>query len=207
MSLFGNMCGMNIEISKASFVYSCPKLSIMRDCGDEIAFFGRSNAGKSSLINSVMKKELAKTSKTPGRTRHAVVYDVRLKRNVEQKKISLVDLPGFGFALMSKEEALDVEKLVFSYLENRANLKAAFLLMDIRRIPNEVDLKIIEICTYKNINLFLVLTKYDKISKSHLQPAIQNICKLLNLSSNQVIVHSTFFPDSSENIREKIFDL
>ena len=207
MGVFAKILGMSIEISKASFVYSCPKLSMMRDYGDEVAFFGRSNAGKSSLINSVMKKELAKTSKTPGRTRHAVVYDVRLKKNVDQKKIYLVDLPGFGFALMSKEEALEVENLVFSYLENRANLKAAFLLMDIRRVPNEVDLKIIEICIEKNIKLFLVLTKYDKVAKSKLKPTLQNIYQHIKLAPSHVVMHSTFFADSSEDIRKKIFDL
>lgn len=193
-----------IEVNKINFLYSCPQLSQMKDFGDEIAFFGRSNVGKSSLINSVTNKQIAKTSKTPGRTRHAVVYDLILKNNDLQKQVCLVDLPGFGFALMSKEQAKEIEKLVFSYLEFRSNLKMVFLLVDIRRTPNEMEFKLIEICKQRNIKVFLVLTKYDKLAKAKLKPAIKNFIEITKLDKEQIIIHSTYFHDSSEAIREKI---
>src|SRR6201999_2680674 len=91
---------------ESEFIYSAPKLSLMRDLGPEVAFIGRSNAGKSSLINAICDKDLARTSKTPGRTRHAVAYRLAMHDD-EEKSLTLIDLPGFGFALMSKTEAAE----------------------------------------------------------------------------------------------------
>src|SRR5262245_10431414 len=105
----------------SEFLYSAPRVSLMRNLGDEIAFIGRSNAGKSSLINVICENDLARTAKTPGRTRHAVAYRLLLEGD-EQKSIILIDLPGFGFALMSKKEAKECEALIFSYLEKRRQL-------------------------------------------------------------------------------------
>ena len=195
-----------IDVNKITFLYSCPHLSQMKDFGDEVAFFGRSNVGKSSLINSITKKQIAKTSKTPGRTKHAVVYELILKKDNFEKKIFLVDLPGFGFALMSKEQAKEIEKLVFSYLEFRPNLKVIFLLIDTRRTPNEMEFKLIDICKQRNIKVFVVLTKYDKLPKSKLKPAVKAFTELTKIDKEDILIHSTYFEESSEIIREKIIN-
>lgn len=196
-----------IKVLNSRFIYSVPKLSQMRPAKGEVAFIGRSNVGKSSLINAVChKKDLARTSKMPGRTRHAVVYDLLLSNDEEEKDISLVDLPGFGFASMSKTEALECETLIFSYVEKRVPLSQIFLLLDIRREADEREKHIIELARARNIRLVLVLTKCDKIALSQRKPAIKKMAKALGLAPESLVLHSTFDEEFAKGLQTMIFE-
>lgn len=138
----------------------------------EIAFVGRSNVGKSSLINSiVLKKNLALVSSTPGKTKLINFFNV-------ENKWSFADLPGFGFAAVSKALREEWKKLNFSYLEKRTNLKLIITLIDSRHDPTETDLGLMEWYEINNKKFLVVLTKCDKISDRIIierQKQLQNV--------------------------------
>lgn len=190
-----------IKVLKSEFIYSVPRLALMRNLTPEIALIGRSNAGKSSLLNAIChKKDLARTSKTPGRTRHAVVYGATFLEGEVEKNLTFVDMPGFGFASMSKTEAAECEALIFNYLEKRQNIARVILILDIRRDLDEREHEIIEIAHNRGIDLLLVLTKCDKVVLSKRKP-ILNKFKGLN-----VVLHSNHDEAFTEKLREILFN-
>ncbi len=132
----------------------------------EFAFIGRSNVGKSSLINSLtFHKGLAKTSQTPGKTQlinHFMIDD----------KWYLVDLPGYGFAKVSKEKRRDFEKMIFDYLINRENLTCLFVLLDIRLKPQAVDIEFMNRMVENEIPFYIVFTKADKLSQKQVNESV-----------------------------------
>lgn len=143
---------------KAEFVKSTPKVE---DCPKasfpEYAFIGRSNVGKSSLINMLTgQKKLAKTSSTPGKTQlinHFLIED----------SWYLVDLPGYGFAKVPLKEKAKWEKMTWDYLEQRENLLYVFVLIDSRIPPQKIDLEFVNKLGEKEIPLKLIFTKWDKV--------------------------------------------
>lgn len=154
-------------IKSVSFVKSSQK---WQDCPapelPEYAFIGRSNVGKSSLINALMnRKDLAKTSQTPGKTQlinHFLVND----------SWYLTDLPGYGYARVSKVQRKDFEKLITNYILNRKNLVNLFVLIDVRHSPQKVDVDFIEWCGENSIPFSIVFTKADKLKPN---AALKNI--------------------------------
>jgi len=156
----------------------------------EIAFLGRSNVGKSSLLNALCeRKGLAVTSKTPGRTRalnfFEVVYRHEDSSNEPAKRYChFVDLPGFGFAQVSKKMQSSWMKLVESYLMRRPNLCAVVLLNDSRRKPQAEEQWIADFG--RDGNLFVAMTKADKIKKNELQAKRREIREVLQLSPEQI---------------------
>ena len=159
-----------MKISAATFVMSnsdykaCPKPTL-----PEFAFIGRSNVGKSSLINMLLsKKNLAKTSSAPGKTQlinHFIINDAWY----------LVDLPGYGYAKVSKNQREKWQKLISSYLRHRENLTLVFILIDVRLEPQKIDLEFINWCGEEQIPFSLVFTKLDKVSRAEAQ---RNVLKL-----------------------------
>lgn len=145
-------------IKTAEFVKSSGK---WQDCPEptiaEYAFIGRSNVGKSSLINALMnRKDLAKTSQTPGKTQlinHFIVND----------NWYLTDLPGYGYARVSKSLRKDFEKLITNYILNRKNLVNLFVLVDVRHTPQKIDLEFMQWCGESGIPFSIVFTKADKM--------------------------------------------
>ena len=130
-----------------------------KDIGSEVAFVGRSNAGKSTAINSITNRNsLAKTSKTPGRTQLINFFKVN-----ENKRF--VDLPGYGFAKASKEKQKSWNRLVTDYIKYRQSLKGVVLIIDIRRGFGEMDLMFLDFYLPLNKQLHILLTKADKLSK------------------------------------------
>ncbi len=123
----------------------------------EYAFIGRSNVGKSSLINAMMNhKDLAKTSQTPGKTQlinHFLVNENWL----------LTDLPGFGYARVSKSMRKDFEKIITNYILNRTNLVNLFVLIDIRLAPQKIDLEFMQWCGESDVPFSIAFTKADKL--------------------------------------------
>ena len=150
-----------MQITTSTFIASSPSL---KQCPDttlpEFAFIGRSNVGKSSLINMITgTKALAKVSGTPGKTRlinHFLIND----------KWFIVDLPGYGFAKMSKDESRRMEAMIEGYLLRRDNLKLTFLLVDSRHLPQKIDLEFMAWLQRNNILFFLLFTKADKLSRT-----------------------------------------
>ena len=156
-----------MQVKKAEFIISntdinkCPDPAI-----PEYAFIGRSNVGKSSLINMLTnRKSLAKTSGKPGKTQlinHFLIND----------SWYLVDLPGYGYANVSKGQRLEFAKFIKQYLENRKNLMCLFVLLDSRLKPQKIDMEFMQWLGEKGIPFVMCFTKQDKLSKSE---AIKNL--------------------------------
>lgn len=157
---------------KPEFIKSAPKWS---DCPEpdrpEYAFIGRSNVGKSSLINMLAdRKDLAKTSGTPGKTQLLNVF-------LMEESWYLTDLPGYGYARVSKSKRGEFEKMITNYLKQRPNLVNTFVLIDCRIPPQKIDLEFMQWLGENQIPFSMVFTKIDKISSAALQKALLNYRK------------------------------
>ena len=157
------------------------------DRGNEIALCGRSNSGKSTLINSIAnQKKLAKTSNTPGRTQSINFFHFKDNRD---KKI--IDLPGFGYAKASKKDQNLWAKLIMSYLEKRISLTDLILIMDMRHPFQQKDLEFLSLCDSLRLPIHLVLTKADKLNKKETQISLKVISE--NMAFYPSIVDSLVF--------------
>lgn len=140
----------------------CPKPSM-----PEYAFIGRSNVGKSSLINMICdRKSLAKVSSTPGKTQLINHF------NIDDKWL-LADLPGYGYAKVSKEKRVKFHNFTLDYLRNRENLMCTFVLIDSRLTPQKIDLEFLEFCGTKQIPFVIVFTKMDKLNQAEKKKNIE----------------------------------
>lgn len=149
---------MNPVYHQAKFINSAPRLQdAPPDQGMEIAFAGRSNAGKSSAINTLVQQNaLARVSKTPGRTQLLNFFEIDGQRK-------LVDLPGYGYAKVPEAIKKDWQKMMESYLKNREALCGIVLVMDIRHPLTDFDWQLISWCEHSNLPLHILLTKADKL--------------------------------------------
>ena len=164
----------------------------------EIAFAGKSNVGKSSLINALMnRKALARTSATPGKTQTINFYNVN-------DIMYLVDLPGYGYAKVSEKEKIQWGKLIEKYLNTSKQLKAVFLLIDIRHDPSANDKMMYEWIAAQGYHPIIVATKLDKLKRSQVQKHVKMIKEGL-----QLIPGTTVIPFSAETKqgREEIWEL
>lgn len=156
--------------NRAKFLISAAKLAqLPADDGCEVAFAGRSNAGKSSAINVLTgNQQLARTSKTPGRTQLINIFALDVQRR-------LVDLPGYGYAKVSKQVKQQWDALLDDYLRNRRSLRGLILLMDSRHPLKEFDLQLIQWCADAELPLHILLTKSDKLSRGAAANTLQKV--------------------------------
>ena len=145
----------------------------------EIIFLGRSNVGKSSLINSLTKSKIAKTSKTPGRTRSLIFFEL-------EKKFRIVDFPGYGYSRISKTNEYKLDKLIDQYLKNRNNLNKIFLLIDSRHGFKEQDKLILhELDKLFKDKVFIVFTKKDRIKNMKEKKKLDEFNEIANKHFNK----------------------
>ena len=165
---------MNPIYTQAKFINSSPHLkNTPADQGKEIAFAGRSNAGKSSAINTLTRQNsLARTSKTPGRTQMLNFFEI----NAQQR---FVDLPGYGYAKVPLDVKKEWHKLMETYLTHRKSLCAIILVMDVRHPLTEFDLQMIEWCQHTKLPLHILLTKADKLTYGAAKNTLLQVQKAL----------------------------
>lgn len=178
-------------INQSEFSVSAVKASQYPEGGlDEIALAGRSNVGKSSFINTLLqRKNLARTSSSPGKTQTLNFYRV----DSDQADFYLVDVPGYGYAKVSKKQREEFGEMIQYYLETRAYLKGLILLIDGRHEPTADDIAMYDYAQYLNLPILLVATKMDKIKKNAFNKTEAAFRKHLNLNKDNV----TFLPFSS----------
>jgi len=153
----------------------------------EVAFLGRSNVGKSSLLNRLaQRRKLARTSNTPGKTRLIHWYEVRRPENV----VCFVDLPGYGYARVSKAERKRWRVLIESYLEGREALRCAVLLQDARRDPTEDEELLIAWLRERGIRVILVITKSDKLKPMRRSARVAQIRGAVDVPPEDIVVTS-----------------
>ena len=159
----------------------------------EFAFFGRSNAGKSSLINMLLnRKNLVKTGSKPGMTREINFFAVNAPANKQPNAESfcVADLPGYGFAQVSQAERKRIDAMLYDYCTTRSTLKTVFLLMDIRRDPAEIELQTLQFFREHNIPAVLTATKADKLSKNEQATQLLALASFFECSKDKIIVTS-----------------
>ena len=172
-----------MEIKSAEFVISntdvkkCPAGNL-----PEYAFIGRSNVGKSSLINGIMnRKSLARTSSQPGKTQTINFYNVN-------EVFYLVDLPGYGYAKANQEVKAQWGKMIERYLHSSKQLKAVFLLIDIRHDPSANDKMMYDWIIYNGYHPVIIATKLDKINRSQIQKNVKIVRQGLGMEKDGIII-------------------
>ncbi len=167
----------------------------------EVAFAGRSNVGKSSLLNTlVRRKSFARVSRTPGRTREINFFRVN-------NTFVLVDLPGYGYARISKAKKAEWRPMIESYLRRTTQLRGLVLLLDIRREPSEDDRAMLDFLAELGVPTIVALTKADKLTKTAARDKVAEVSRMLALEPDQVIQFSAQSGDGRVELLEAITQL
>jgi GTP-binding protein len=167
----------------------------------EIAFAGRSNVGKSSLINALLRRsKAARVSNTPGRTREINFFKVN-------DQFVLVDLPGYGYARISKERKAEWKPMIEGYLSASQNLRGIVQLLDVRHDPTKDDLQMLDFLAQVGVPTLVVMTKTDKLSKAQAQARVTAITASLGLEAEQVIAFSSVSGEGRDDLAESVISL
>ncbi len=190
------------RIIKSEFIISAVSQNqYPEDKKDEFAFIGRSNVGKSSLINSLCaRKKLAKISSTPGKTKTVNFYLIN-------DSFYFVDLPGYGYAKLSKTERANLGKVIDEYFKYTNNLKMIFLLIDVRHDPTSDDKLMIEWIKFYKLPYKIIGTKVDKIKKSDILRNIKNISVHLDVPKESIFVHSSYSKVNNQILLDTISNI
>ena len=196
---------LNLFFSKNNFIGSFISIDQIPETQlPECCFVGRSNVGKSSIINAITKsKKLAKTSKTPGRTQSINLFKIN-------EKLNIVDLPGYGYAKISKVKRDDLANLIESYIINRKNLQQVFVLIDCKVGIKDTDIDIFDLISESNKQFSIILTKIDKCAINFVKSQNESLISLMkNYKSHFNKIFST---SSNKNmgiidIQKDIFNL
>lgn len=186
-------------IKKVELETVCGYTSVLpENTKPEIAFAGKSNVGKSSLINALMnRKSLARTSSQPGKTQTINFYNIN-------DEMYLTDLPGYGFAKVSQSEKEKWGKMIEKYLNTSKQLRAVFLLIDIRHDPSANDRQMYDWMVYQGFHPIIIATKLDKINRSQVQKHVKAIKVGLNVQPDTVIIP---FSATTKQGRDEIWAL
>ena len=200
-----------IIVTKSEYIISAVgKAQYPEEKLPEIVFIGRSNVGKSSLINSLTRrKNLARISQTPGKTQTINFYKVELKISAEEiiyKNFYLVDLPGYGYAKTSKTNRVTWAKFIEEYLLGGREIKFVCQLIDMRHLPMESDLKMLSWLIEKNLPVLIVATKSDKLSKNEQKKNLAAIKKSLGIAELSVLPYSSEKNDGRSDLLDVIAD-
>jgi len=197
-----------IRIIESKFIKSDQKLGQYPISPfSDIAFSGKSNVGKSSLINTILnRKAIAKISSTPGKTRLLNFFEVKFKveESGESGFVNFVDFPGYGYAKTGKKERESWKKMIEDYFSFRENLAGVISLVDIRHKADVKDIVMIEMLKNRNIPFLVVATKADKIPKTKINARIQTLQRELNLSENNIIPFSSLKKSGKNAVLEWI---
>lgn len=190
---------MNINYQNVDFLTSYfDTQNVTLPLRPEILFVGRSNVGKSSMINKLInRKSLARTSSTPGKTIAINFYDI-------DQKIYFVDLPGYGFAQRSKEERLNWGSLIGSYLDTKRDIRLIIFLVDIRHKPSEDDILMYNYLMKKDFIFCILATKADKLKTAEVEEQVKNFSQQFKI---KVIPFSTMDGRGIEEIKQIIEDV
>lgn len=193
------MCEYKMKIKNAELETVCGITSVLPDNQmPEIAFAGKSNVGKSSLINGLLnRKSLARTSSAPGKTQTINFYNVN-------KELYFVDLPGYGYAKVSKEMQEKWGVMIEKYLRTSKQLKAVLLLIDIRHEPSTNDRNMYEWINYNGYKPIIIATKLDKINRSQIQKHIKMLKTGLNVLPDTTVIP---FSATTKQGRDEILEL
>ncbi len=174
-----------LNFRKVHFITSAPDIRhLPNDGGIEIAFAGRSNAGKSSALNALtQQRQLARTSKTPGRTQLINLFELEPGKR-------LVDLPGYGYAQVPLDMKLKWQASLSEYLQRRESLRALVLLMDIRHPLKDLDLQMLEWASNSDLKILVLLTKADKLNPGPRKNVVQQVRKATTVFGDNVRVEA-----------------
>ena len=193
------MCEYKMKIKNAELETVCGITSVLPDNQmPEIAFAGKSNVGKSSLINGLLnRKSLARTSSAPGKTQTINFYNVN-------KELYFVDLPGYGYAKVSRETQEKWGVMIEKYLKTSGQLKAVLLLIDIRHEPSANDRNMYEWINFNGYKPIIIATKLDMINRSQIQKHIKMLKNGLNVLPDTTVIP---FSATTKQGRDEILEL
>jgi GTP-binding protein len=171
----------------------------------EVAFVGRSNVGKSSMINSLAgRRKLVRVSKTPGRTRMINYFEIALQTNGTAHRLRVVDLPGYGFARVAKSERDRWDDMISNYLEKRQNLQVVVSIIDAEIGPTDADQQMLEYLSELRPGVLVVATKIDRLPKARRKPRWKEIAAQLGLSPDRVVPFSAVEGIGAEEVWEAL---
>ena len=190
---------MAINFNKAEFVLSAVKAStFIRDGKPQVTFAGRSNVGKSSVINRLLgRKNFARVGATPGKTNQINYFDI-------DGKVYFTDLPGYGFARVSREEKQKWALLIDDYLLNEEMLCHVLFLVDIRHEPTADDAEMYNFLVRRNLPFTVVATKSDKLPKSQIKNRIRHLAAVFKLGEADILPVSGLLKTGKEAVLDKI---
>ncbi len=193
-----------MKIQRAELLISCGRIDQFPNEGlPEVAFLGRSNVGKSSLLNALVgRKQLARTSATPGKTRLIHFFEVV----AGGEPVAFVDLPGYGWAKVSRKERESWGKLVEGYLENRAPLRLAILLQDLRRDFSEDETLLLDWLTERGVTWQVVITKADKLKPMRRARRLRELASQLDRKGHKLIATSSASKAGLDEVWRGILD-
>jgi|JI10StandDraft_1071094.scaffolds.fasta_scaffold53793_6 GTP-binding protein len=192
--------GENLNVRSVRFVTSAVQASDYPDLAGmpEIAVAGRSNVGKSSLINGLVnRRQLARVSNTPGRTQLLNFF-------VVNEHFGLCDLPGYGFAAVPGKVKAGWGRMIETYLTSRTSLRALLLLIDVRREPGQWETDLVHWCSVQGHSVVPVVTKVDKLNRARRGLAVENIAKTLGFLPRKVIAWSTLSGEGMEPLWQAV---
>lgn len=178
-----------IKILDAAFVTTATRAGQWpREPVPEVAFVGRSNVGKSSMINTLAhRNKLVRVSNTPGRTRTLNFFDLTVESHGKKRVVRLCDLPGYGFAKVSKTEREQWQAMIAEYLEERHTLKVVVCIVDGEIGPTADDVTMLDFLQTTPPKILVVATKLDRLGKSHRKPRVLELAKKLELPVEAVV--------------------